>query len=99
MKTKTQFVDAVREVRKMTSKTGTASYSDFSLEGAALSFKRDNTGKYWKLDIDEVYRAYTKESFINTVILRKYISSRVFSPSLALLIKTGFCDAEGNRLD
>ena len=82
----------------MKSKTGTASYSEFSLNNNILSFKRDNTGKYWKLNIDEVYEAYTKEKFINTVVLRKYVSGRVFSPSMALLIRTGFCDDSGNRI-
>jgi len=98
MKSKSEFIIQIKKFNTIKSKSGKASYSNFKLDGSILSFMRDNTGQRWLLDIDAVYDVYKRESFINTVVLRKYISGRTYSPSLAILIAAGFCDESGNRV-
>ncbi len=94
---KDEFINRIKKLPSFFSITKKASYSELSLTGNMLNFKRNNTNQYWDLNIDDVYEVYLKENFINTVILKKYLSGRVFSPSLGLLIATGLCDMNGNR--
>jgi hypothetical protein len=99
MKTKKQLLDNIRAFpKKIGSTTGKATYSNFKVEGELIHFKRDNTGQPWQLDIGPVYDVYLKERFINTTVLRKYISGRTYSPSLAILIASNFIDKQGNRI-
>ena len=83
---------------KVWSITKKASYSNFKIEGNLILFKRDFTNKNWTINIDELYSAYTNEDFINTIVLRKYMSNRVYSPSLAILIELKLIDNKGNNL-
>lgn len=80
---------------KVWSVTKKASYSNFKIEGDLISFTRDFTNKNWSINIDELYKAYTNENFINTIVLRKYMSNRVYSPSLAILIEIGLVNNKG----
>jgi len=97
MISKNEFINRIRLLKSFKSKTGRASYSDLKLEVNILSFKRDNTNLNWKLNIDNAYLAYTKEDYLDTVVLKKYVTGRVYSPSLGLLMATGLCDKEGIR--
>lgn len=99
MKTKSLFLAKARKLNKVYSKTRKVSYSNFTFTGNTLSFKRDSTGNYHSINLDELYTAYTKEKFINTIVLRNYISKWVYSPALAILIAMQFCDINGNRLN
>lgn len=63
-----------------------------------LSFTRESTGVIWKLSLDDVYQIYLKEDFFNTVVIRKHLSNRTYSPILGLLMATGLCDVNGKRL-
>lgn len=90
------FIKRIKGLNSFESKTG-KTYSNLLLNENILSFKRDSTGKYWDLDIDEVYHVYTKENYFNTVVIRKYLDVRVYSPALGLLMATGLCDKAGIR--
>ncbi len=46
----------------------------------------------------ELFEAYSNEPFINTTILRNYITGRKYSPSLAILKAAGLYDYMGNRV-
>jgi hypothetical protein len=94
---KNEFISRIRKLKTFKSKTGRASYSNLKLEGNILSFKRDNTGLYWELNIENAYKAYVKENYLDTVVLQKYVTGRVFSPTLGLLMATGLCDGGGIR--
>ena len=98
MVSKKLFLKRVKTLNTFASKTRKASYSDLVVTKNILSFKRDNTQKYWTLNLDEVYNAYTKEDYFNTVVLKQYVTGRVFSPSLGLLIVTKLCDLNGRKL-
>lgn len=98
MKTKAELLDKISEFKRIKSKTGKASYSNFVISGDTVRFVRDNTQERWQLNINEVYDVYKKERFINTTILRKHMQGRVYSPSLAILIAAEFCDEHGNRM-
>ena len=89
------FDKRIQRLVKIYSVTGTASYSDFTLTDCVLNFVRDNTGKPENIDINQLYQAYIGESFINTVILRKYFKKRVFSPALAILLAIEVYDSNG----
>jgi hypothetical protein len=98
MKTKAELIRQIKEFDKISSKSGRASYSNFKVNGDLVHFIRDNTKQRWSLDIDVVYNVYRKEKRINTVVLKRYFSGRVYSPSLTILIASGFCDEQGNRI-
>lgn len=98
MKTKDELIKRIKTFDRIFSKTGRASYSEFQIDGSIVRFTRDNTKQRWSLDIDVVYTAYRKEKYIDTVVLKRHLSGRVYSPSLAILIASGFCDENGNRI-
>jgi hypothetical protein len=96
---KQQFTEALTRLpKKVSSKSGKASYSQFRQEGNMLVFKRDNTGYEWSINIDELFTAYQQLDFINTNNIRQYVSGMVYSPSCAVLIALGLYDGKGNRL-
>ena len=80
------------------SKTGDASYTNFSLRGNILAFDRVNTGEHWELDINELYDIYKANSFINTKVIKNSTGGRVNSPSVAVLMAIGCIDEKGNRI-
>ena len=96
MISKSDFINRARKLNSFTSKRG-ETYSDLSLKDNILSFKRDSSGKKWELNVDEVYNVYLEESYFNTVVIRKHLNGRIYSPALGLLMVTGLCDEEGNR--
>ncbi|MEP7377400.1 MAG: hypothetical protein ABI675_28615 [Chitinophagaceae bacterium] len=99
MISKTEFISKIKMMRKtILSKTGNASYTNFSLYGNILAFDRVNTGEHWKLNIDELYDIYKANSFINTTIIKNSTGGRVNSPSVAVLIAIGCIDGKGNRI-
>ena len=98
MKTKNELFKHIKKFGRIFSKTGRASYSNFQVDGSIVRFTRDNTRKRRSVDIDVVYAVYRKEKYINTVVLKRHLSGRVYSPSLAILIASGFCDENGNRI-
>jgi hypothetical protein len=99
MKTKDELVNCIKKFNRIFSKTGRASYSNFQVDGRIVHFIRDDTKQRWYLDINAVYNVYRKEKYIDTVVLKRHISGRTYSPSLAILIASGFCDEHGNRID
>jgi hypothetical protein len=98
MTTKEEFYKRVSQIQSFTSITGRASYSQLTIVKNILSFKRSNTQKDWELNLDDLYEAYTKEHYFNTVILKNYLTRRTYSPSLGLLIKTQMINKEGFKI-
>jgi hypothetical protein len=98
MISKSVFINRIKELPKtIFSKTGDASYTQFSLRGSILGFDRVNTGKHWKVNIDKLYDIYTANSFINTTIIKTITGGRANSPSVAVLMAIGCIDEKGNR--
>ncbi len=97
---KEEFYDRIKKRLRKTilSKTGTASYSAFHLEGKMLNFKRDNTDKCWKIDVDELYSIYQKNGFIDTSVIKATINRRVNSPSVAVLMAIDCITKDGIRI-
>jgi hypothetical protein len=100
MLSKDQFYKKIMGIKIATSITGKASYSilEYIPGKNKLKFKRNNTGKEWQLNVDELFNAYRQESYFNTIILKKYITGRVFSPAFAVLLKIKACDRKGYRI-
>jgi hypothetical protein len=98
MKTKNELIKQIRRFGVIRSVTRRASYSEFNLEGDILTFKRNSTGNYRHVNLDQLYEAYRSENHINTVVLKNYLGNWVYSPGLAILIAAGFCDGDGNRI-
>lgn len=94
---KNEFVSLLGQLPvKVMSKTGSASYSKFSIVGDVLKFKRNNTGKMWEININELFDAYQNLETINTILIKQYVSGRVYSPSCAVLIAMNLYDEKGN---
>lgn len=91
------FVELVKKVKSYKSITGRASYTNCRVEQDVLHFIRKNTGKTWKIHLLEAYEVYLKEEVINTSVLRNYMSSRVYSPTLGLLIEIKLYNTKGIR--
>jgi hypothetical protein len=89
------FVERLSTVTRAVSITGRASYHSIYIASNELVFTRESTQKRERIDVQELYTAYAAESFINTVILRKHLSRRQYSPALAILISSGLYDAAG----
>ena len=98
MFSKEEFYSRVKKIKIMRSISGLASYSELKVIDNVLHFKRDNKNTYWQLSLDELYTAYINEQYFNTVILKKYISGIVYSPSLSLLLAINACDENGFRI-
>jgi hypothetical protein len=99
MISKTEFINQIESLPKtILSKTGDASYTNFSLRGSILAFDRVNTGEHWELNIDELYDIYNANRFINTTVIKNNTGGRVNSPSVAVLMAMGCIDDKGNRI-
>ena len=99
MISKTEFVNKIEALPEIIlSKTGDASYTNFSLRGSILAFDRVNTGEHWELNIDELYDIYKANNFINTTVIKNSTGGRVNSPSVAVLMAIGCIDDKGNRV-
>lgn len=98
MISKTDFQFRILNLPKtIPSKTGSAKYTKFHLDGRELSFVRVNKGTKWSLDIDDLYAIYKSKNFINTSVVKKVTGARVNSPSVAILMAIGCIDHLGNR--
>jgi hypothetical protein len=95
--TNADFKKLITALKTIPSKTGKASYKSIRVIGNRVSLKRESSGEEVSISIEELYNVYKKESFINTTILRKYITGFVYSPALAILMATGLYDQNGNR--
>lgn len=92
------FIALVKKIKSFDSITGKASYHSCVVKGDVLHFIRKNTGRSWHINLNEAYAVYLKEQFINTVVLRNYMSSRVYSPTLGLLIAMQLYNSKGVRI-
>ena len=97
MLSSTLFISKVKKIQSYKSITGKATYINCYVAGDSFHFVRQNTGKAWKLNLSEAYNAYLNETFINTPILRNYMSGRVYSPTLGLLIAIKLYNNKGVR--
>lgn len=71
-------------------------YKNISIKDDQIYYLRESNS-YESISIHELLDVYKKCNFINTVILRDYISGRKFSPSLAFLVESGLYDQRGYR--
>lgn len=85
---KEQFYAKIRNVEEATSVNG-VHYSDICLSGNMITGVRDTTKKVFKVNADELYKAYSECTVLNTNILKGYISTRAQSPALAILQAAG----------
>ena len=95
MMNKDKFFKKTKNLSVIKSKTGKATYSNFSLAGNILSFSRVEKDTVWKLDLLELFEFYKKESFFNTSIIKANLKHRTNSPALAILMAIGACDKAG----
>jgi len=93
------FKKAFSNLGEISSVTGRASYHSIRVSGNNLSLTRKKSSNVISISLTELYSVYQKLDFINTTILRDYITGRVYSPSLAVLIAAGFYDKKGYRLE
>ncbi|MBR3757691.1 MAG: hypothetical protein IKK62_04595 [Bacteroidaceae bacterium] len=82
---KDEFLRKIQNVHYAISVTG-KKYSSIQIKGNECSGIREDTGKPFVINIDNLYLAYKELEHINTKSLKKYVD-RVQSPSLAILME------------
>lgn len=99
MITQKVFEERIKKLpKKIPSKTGGASYTNFEVKGDRLYFVRVNTGESWNLNIPVLYEIYKNNTFINTAVVKITTNRKVNSPSVAVLMAINCIDDKGNRL-
>jgi hypothetical protein len=94
-----EFIDRIKRLPKtIPSKTKTAFYTAFKLEGETLFFKRVVPETFWDVNIKQLYKIYSTNNFINTSVIKKITKGRVNSPSVAILMFIRCIDEIGNRI-
>lgn len=85
---KNLFLKKLSKITEAYSITGKF-YHSIQVSGDKILFIRSHKDKSESIAIDELYQLYTKEhkTGINTVIAKKYITNRVQSPSVAILLQ------------
>ncbi len=95
---KTEFLERIKKLpEQIPSKTGTAFYSGFKLEGNILNFHRVNPQTNWSLDVDQLWQVYCTQEFINTTVVKNVTGGRANSPAVAILMAIGCINRKGNR--
>jgi len=72
-------------------------YSDIQSDRDYIYYTRESTSRE-PLSLKDLYHVYKTCDYINTTILRDYITGLKFSPSLAILIASGLYDKNGHRV-
>ncbi len=60
-------------------------YKICSVQSNRLTLQRESTGNYVEIKLDELYNFYSNETICTTKAARKYISSYVYSPAVAVI--------------
>lgn len=98
MLNKTQFIEKISCIKTpVYSITRKASYSNLQISENSMLFKRNNTGKYWQINLDELFEAYRNLDNINTKSIQQIVTGRVYSPACAFLIASGLYKSDGKR--
>ena len=92
---KNKFIEVLKQLTVAKSLTG-KDYSIQHVNSINVDLVRES-GNSVKISVDELYSIYYNCSFINTNIVRSYITGRMFSPAVAILIASGFYDNSGHR--
>lgn len=92
---KNSFIAALKQLTVAHSLTG-KDYLIQRVNSINVEFVRES-GSVEKVSVDELYSIYCNCTFINTTIARLYITGRMFSPAVAILIASGFYDNAGYR--
>lgn len=92
---KNKFVEVLKQLKVAQSITG-KDYSIQHVNSTNVELVRES-GNIVKVSVDELYSIYYNCCFINTNIVRSYITGRMFSPAVAILIASGFYDNSGYR--
>ena len=81
---KKEFIEKISKIHSAKSVHGKI-YSSIVVYGSTCSGIREDTGKSFEIDLDELYKAYKENDYLNTSKLKPYVD-RVQSPSYAILI-------------
>jgi len=98
--TKEKFIEKLNGLlnqKNIPSKTHRATYSSFKIEKKTITFKRDSTDQIWKINIDELYKAYANlKSIDNLTKLKPFVGYKTYSPSFAILMFIGLYNPDGS---
>lgn len=82
----TSFKKYVSKLSTVHSSNNRTSYNDINVCGDLVYFKRGDSIKSEFVSLEELYQFYCKESKYNTVTAKDYITGRVQSPAVAILL-------------
>ncbi len=86
-----EFIKVLETVKSAKSARSNRKYVMIRIEGKNVVGQRES-GKEFKIDIDQLFLAHVNEPEINTTILKEYIKTRAQSPSLAILFEMGIVE-------
>lgn len=96
--TKPEFIQVLKGIRTAISSSQGKEYGIVSVSSNVLIYTRES-GREESISVDELYTVYCKCSYINTTVVRQFISGRKFSPAVAILTYAGLYDGNGRRRD
>ncbi|HNP47842.1 MAG TPA: hypothetical protein PKL85_03350 [Bacteroidia bacterium] len=94
-----QFKQRMGTVRRAETKGGGGSYRNIRISGEYMLLDRESSGNQERVSLRELYELYRQNQTIDTKIAGKFISGRVFSPAVAVLIAAGLFDAKGKKIE
>jgi hypothetical protein len=80
------FVNRLLSIRKAESISGARNYVDIKVASPYLTFRREGKSEFERIKLDELYKFYTSGEELKTTVAKNYISGRVQSPAVAVLL-------------
>lgn len=92
-------VDGLKN-QTITSKSGSSSYSDIiRINNICIGIRSGSSGSEFKLNLDELYKAYEKSANLNTKSLIEFMGKkRCRSAAIAIMMAANLLDEYGNTL-
>ncbi|MBK7853263.1 MAG: hypothetical protein IPJ66_19610 [Bacteroidetes bacterium] len=94
-----QFKQRLATIRRAETRGGGGSYRNIRISGEYMLLDRESSGNQERISLRELYELYRQNEAIDTKIAGKFISGRVFSPAVAVLISAGLFDAKGKKIE
>lgn len=91
------FRRVLSSVKTVSTATGSATYQDITIDADNMLLKKSGTGREETINLRELYKVYENLNHIDSNSVKKYITNRVFSPAVAVLIASGLYNAAGFR--
>jgi hypothetical protein len=80
------FLNKLSSITKVVSVKSKRPYVDIKVVDLYLTFRREGNSQIEKIKLDKLYKFYMSGDYSKTTAAKKYISGRVQSPAVAVLL-------------